>query len=187
MAIKKAGKKKKKKKKKVKKDAATAAASVSPLPAKAMKHWTDEEKLQALVSGQVTLGELEGIKKSETMELVQLGYSYLDQGRLDDAQAIFEGLVALDPNEPYFLMASGSVAQRQIRYEEAEQWFTACLQIDSRNLVARTNRGEVRLHMKKIKNAAKDLITVVSLDPESKQNITKRAQGLLSEIQRALS
>lgn len=146
----------------------------------------DEEALQKFVKGELTLAELQGVDKDSQQKLVHLGYRMLTAGKLQDARLVFEGLVALNPYEPYFLLAAGSVAQQQERFDDAEHWYSRALDREPKHSVARANRGEVRVMLGHVEGATEDLMEAVKLDPQAKEPTTARARGLLLEIKRQL-
>lgn len=145
-----------------------------------------QERLKKFARGDLTLAELEGVDGDSQKKLAELGYRLLESGKLDDARRIFEGLVALNPKEPYFLLAVGAAAQREERFEDAERWYSKALERDDHNPIAWANRGEVRVMLANIEGATDDLIQAVKLDPKGATPQTKRAAGLLSEIRRQL-
>lgn len=147
----------------------------------------NEEALKKYVEGEITLADLQGVDGESQTKLAEMGYRLLNTGKLADAKAIFEGLVALNPKEPYFLLAAGSVAQRQERWDDAEHWYSLALERDENNAVAHANRGEVRVMLERMEDAVADLVRALELDVEAKEASTGRARGLLLEINRQLS
>lgn len=147
----------------------------------------NEEALQKYIEGEITLADLQGVDAASQTKLAELGYRLLDTGKLADARAIFEGLVALNPKEPYFLLAAGSVAHRQERWQDADHWYSLALERDDHNAVACANRGEVRIMLERMEDAVADLVRALELDAGSKEPTTARARGLLQEINRQLT
>lgn len=146
----------------------------------------DPTQLERFAKGELTLAELEGVDANSQRKLAEMGYRLLESGKLDDAKHLFEGLVALNPKEPYFLTAAGSVAQQQERFVDAEHWYTLSLERSPQDPVCLTHRGEVRLMLGSIEGATEDLIAAIKLDPKGDVPQTKRAVGLLAEIRRQL-
>ncbi len=144
------------------------------------------EALEKFVRGDITLAELEGVDGESQSKIAHLGHRMLTSGKLDDAKLLFEGLVALNPYEPYFLLAAGSVAQQQDRFDDAERWYTRALERDPEHVVARANRGEVRAMRGDVAGATEDLVAAVKLDPKAQEPTTARARGLLVEIKKQL-
>lgn len=157
------------------------------LTAEAAAALWDSEALQRFVKGDITLAELQGVDAGSQEKVAQLGYRLLGAGKLEDARLLFEGLVALNGKEPYFLLAAGAVAQRQERYEDAEHWYSRVLERDPGSAVAFANRGEVRIMRGDLEGAVPDLIEAVKLDPAAREPNTARARGLLAELNRQLN
>jgi tetratricopeptide (TPR) repeat protein len=146
----------------------------------------DDEMLEKFVKGEITLAEIQGVDGESQTKLANMGHTLLTSGKLEEARQIFEGLVAMNPREAYFLMAAGSVAQQQERLEDADHWYSLALERDGNNPVALANRGEVRMQLERIEDAANDLIEAVKQDPKAAEPTTKRAQALLIKIREEL-
>ena len=63
--------------------------------------WEDErpnnitsEKLEQWIKGEITWAQVEGITMDQAYAFAELGYQLFEQGRYEDAQQIFEGLVS---------------------------------------------------------------------------------------------
>lgn len=146
----------------------------------------DPRAIQAFVSGQITLGDLEGVTKEEQYQVAQLGFTCLTSGKLDEAERIFAGLLALDPFDAYFNLALGSVAQQQGRLEEAELKYTRCLEINPYSASAHAHRGEIKIQTGRLGEGTEDLVRSVELDPEGKEPATLRARSTLSILKEKL-
>jgi tetratricopeptide (TPR) repeat protein len=146
----------------------------------------DKETLEKFIKGDITLAEMQGVDPESQEKLAGLGYNLLTSGKLEEAKQMFEGLIALNPQEPYFLLAAGSVAQRQERWDDAERWYSLCLERDEKNVAALANRGETRLVLERPVDAADDLMAAVKLDPDGEEPTTQRARALLMELKKQL-
>ena len=175
-------KKKKKKTSSVRAPKVPVANEVEPLDMR-----PDEAGLKEFLNGKITLGEFEGVDKESQYQMAQMGYHFVEQGKLDEANSIFEGLIALDPKDGYFSMALGVVAQRQERYEDAEHWYSLAIEGDKKNPIIYANRGEARMNSGNLKGAVNDLVKALTLDPEAKEQTTQRARGLLLQVQSELN
>ena len=69
------------------------------------------DQVAAFIQGQITLGDLEGIDKEAQYQMAEKGYQLIEEGKLKDGKIVFEGLLALDPFDAYFLTALGSIAR----------------------------------------------------------------------------
>ena len=77
------------------------------------------KKLKAVVDGQVTWAELEGITFEQAQEMAQTGCELADDGRLDEARQLFEGMTAINPKDSAALAALGTVYQKLDRLADA--------------------------------------------------------------------
>ena len=146
----------------------------------------DEKALKRFIKGKITLAELQGFSKETQYKLAELGFNMVSGGKLDEAEKIFRGLVALDPKDPYFLLASGSIAQRKGELQQAEKWYSEALERSHDHAVALANRGEVRLELGKLQEGAEDLIESLKLDPKLEQPTSQRARALLVGLKETL-
>ncbi len=140
------------------------------------------ERLAEFLQGHISLGELEGIGKEAQYDMAESGFRCLNEGRLEDAKQVFDGLVALDPYDAYFHAALGSIAQRQDALEEADKKYTRALEINPHFPTALANRGEVRLSLGRMEEGVTDLLSALDADPEAREAATHRACILLKVI-----
>ena len=143
-------------------------------------------RVRAFLEGRITLGDLEGITKQEQYQMAEVGYSYVTSGKLDDAETVFEGLIALDPFDAYFHTALGSIAQQRDQHDEAEKRYSRALEINPFFATAMANRGEVRVVQGRLAEGAEDLIRAVQSDPEAKEPATVRARATLNVLREQL-
>ncbi|MBI4818604.1 MAG: tetratricopeptide repeat protein [Deltaproteobacteria bacterium] len=142
----------------------------------------DPDQLRAFAEGRITLGELEGVSKSSQYQMAKVGYEFLNEGKLDQARSVFEGLVALDPYDAYFHSVLGSIAHRRNALEDAERHYSRALEINPFFAATSANRGEIRLAFGRLEDAISDLLQALKNDPELKDPATQRARALLNTI-----
>lgn len=140
----------------------------------------DPNRVQAFLHGHITLGELEGISKESQYQMAKIGYDYLREGKLDQAQKVFEGLRALDPFDAYFLTVLGAIAQEKGDAEQADKLYSRALEINPFSVMALANRGEIRLSQGRVDEAIADLAKALSEDPEGKEPASRRARVLVA-------
>ncbi|MBI3180418.1 MAG: tetratricopeptide repeat protein [Deltaproteobacteria bacterium] len=142
----------------------------------------DPDQLRAFAEGRITLGELEGVSKGSQYQMAKVGYEFLNEGKLDQARSVFEGLVALDPYDAYFHSVLGAIAHRRNALEDAERHYSRALEINPFFAATFANRGEIRLAFGKLEDAISDLLSALKHDPEIKDPATQRARALLNTI-----
>ncbi len=143
--------------------------------------WSPEQTKRFL-TGDLTLGDLEGISKEEQYEMAQRGFALFEEGRLDRARNVFEGLHALDPFDAYFLTALGCIAQREDDLEAADAYFSRALDVNPFAIAARSNRGEVRVLLGRLGEAADDFAKVAELDPDGGHTSARRARAIATVV-----
>jgi Tfp pilus assembly protein PilF len=144
------------------------------------------ERVDKLVRGKMTLAEFEGISKREQMDIAQIGYDLLMQGRLRHAKLVYEGLVALDPFDAYFHSVLGMIMVQSGHLEEAEARFKRAVHLQARYVSAWASCGEVRVRMGKLEEGMADLARAVSLDPNLRDPAARRAKVLLEVLKKNL-
>lgn len=144
------------------------------------------EAVAQFMAGAITLGELEGITKTDQYAMAEKGYAMLQAGKLENARTVFEGLLALDPYDAYFHLVRGSIRQRAGEYEDAEASYTKAISINPTLASAFANRGEVRLVMGKVEEGATDLVEALKADPEGKEAAVQRARATLGALKEKL-
>src|SRR4051812_45054915 len=78
-----------------------------------------DEKLQRFARGELTWAEVEGITFEQALQIARVGCDLAARGRLQEAQVIFEGLVAMNPKDTSSQAALGNVYQKQNRIDDA--------------------------------------------------------------------
>lgn len=140
------------------------------------------QMLDKFVMGQVTLGELEGIDKAAQYKMAETGHRLLNEGKLEQARQVFEGLFALDPFDAYFITALGSIAQQKQDWETAEALYSRALDINPYSATALANRGEVRIMRNNVLGGVEDFAKAIEEDPKGANPATIRARALLAAV-----
>ncbi len=114
----------------------------------------------------------------EMLEYALKGYQAYEQERYDDARAVFEKLIRMDPSEGYYRTALGAISLAVDELEDALAHFDEALRLNPTDTPALINRGEVHLRLGSLVLAAQDFSRVVTMDPENKDPLTERARLL---------
>lgn len=150
--------------------------------------WTgwDPDRIRAFLAGRITLGDLEGIDKDAQYRMAQVAYKHFTEGKLEQAKKAFQGLLALDPFDAYFLTVIGAIAQEEGNHEEAESAYSRALDINPYSAVAWAQRGETRILLGKLDEAANDIARALEEDPEGKEPATQRARAMAIMLRQEL-
>jgi type III secretion system low calcium response chaperone LcrH/SycD len=135
-------------------------------------------------SGQATLQQIKGYTEEELFLIAQHGYTLFLNGKVKDAQVVFEGLVAVDPRNDYYYRALGVVYHRQGDAERALKQFTHAITVSPRSPAAYVNRAEVHISRRDYERALQDLATAVQVSDDLSQPIARKAMALQKLLRR---
>ncbi|HJL40145.1 MAG TPA: tetratricopeptide repeat protein [Myxococcales bacterium LLY-WYZ-16_1] len=128
--------------------------------------------------GEQTLQELKGYSAEEVYAISQQGYSLFLNGKVRDAQVVFEGLVALDPRNDYHYRALGVIYHRLGDVERALRQFTHAITVAPRNPAGYVNRAEVHIARRDMGRALADLEKAVRAAPSGDDPVARKAHAL---------
>ena len=137
-----------------------------------------QENLEKFVMGEITWAELEGMSMEEAYAIADLGYTLFEQGRYDDSQTVFEGLVIGNPYDAYFHTMLGAIYAKKNMHEEAAEEYSIAIELDPKNISALVNRGELLLQHGEFEYAMEDLKKAIDLDPKAENPSGIRARAL---------
>jgi tetratricopeptide (TPR) repeat protein len=92
-----------------------------------------------------TLAEQRGYRREDLYAIAEIGHNYLFNGGLDLALSLFEGLVAIEPNEAYFALALGLTHDRLGEPQEAYRWYQQASKLDPSDARPDVNRAELEI------------------------------------------
>lgn len=156
----------------------TKRGGVDPLeaaPGAEVKRWA---------RGDATLMELKGYSNEELYFIAQHGYTLFLNGKIQDAQVVFEGLVAIDPRNDYYYRALGVVYHRRGDAERAIRQFTNALKVAPSSVAAYVNRAEVHISRRDFEAALEDLDKGIRATRSPDEPIVRKARALRSLLTR---
>jgi tetratricopeptide (TPR) repeat protein len=137
-------------------------------------------------AGHTTLRERLGISEEQFREMGKVGAMYYQQGNLDKARTIFEGLVEVDPQSVDAHSALGALYTRTQRDTEALHHLNRALELDDRQIAAHVNRAEIYLRRQQVEQAVADLKKAIELDPHEQDAGANRARAMVLGIHEAM-
>ncbi|MFH1807772.1 MAG: tetratricopeptide repeat protein [Pseudomonadota bacterium] len=146
----------------------------------------DAALLNDFVLGNITLGELEGITKKVQYEIAERGFKLLNEGKLDQAERIFKGLITLDPFDSYFHTVLGSIHQRRDLKDEAIEEYSRALKVNPYNATALANRGEIFFQQGRVLEATQDIQSAIEFDPDCREPATVRCRVLAMALAKTI-
>jgi Flp pilus assembly protein TadD len=145
------------------------------------------DRVEKFIMGELTLGQLYGITIEEAYSIAEMGYTMMEQGRLKDAQTVFQGLVISNPYDGYFHAVLGSIYQKLGIVDGAIEEYTLAIGLDPANVEAYVNRGELIMSKGNFTQAAADFRNAIELDPDGDNPVANRARALATILSTALS
>jgi len=156
------------------------------------------ERLQKFVEGRLTLQELHEISASQLMAIAQLGETMIASGKLQTAQALFEGLTALNPHLASFHTVLAGIYLKQGEFEKSIEEYSRAIRRNAKDVAALANRGEIYLRLGRLEEASRDLGQAIDIEKdiptENRSPMGKRAMVLalalretVNEMQRQMA
>lgn len=138
----------------------------------------NQENFKRFVLGEITWAQLQGLTMEEAYAFAELAYTLFEQGKYDEAQTIFEGLVISNPYDAYFHAMLGAIYARKDMQEEAAEEYSIAIELDPENIAAHVNRAEILLQHGEFELAMEDLKAAIKLDPNGEDPAGLRARAL---------
>lgn len=112
----------------------------------------------------------------------RVGALQYQQGNLEKARTIFEGLVELDPNSADAQAALGAVFTLQQEDELAADHLRRAVELDPEGIAPHVNLGEVYIRQRRIEDALIHLRKAIELDPDEVDPGANRARAMVLGI-----
>ncbi len=154
-----------------------------------------EEAIKGFLTGDLTLAQLEGLTAEDLYAMADVGYDLLEEGRVDDARKVFEGLNVYNPFDPYFHSVLGSIYQKLAMPDEALRHYESAVELYPEDIHSWTNAGELMLELsakyadenedvsqKLFHEALCALERAVELDPACESAAALRARALIGVV-----
>ncbi len=140
------------------------------------------DRIEKVATGQATIADAAGITKKQLYEIAEKGHSLFNQGRLEDARGIFEGLVAASPFDSVFHCHLGAILWRSGDLEGALREYDASVRFNVANVDALAGRGELLIARGELEKGVDDLSRALEFDPDGARPATKRVRVLLVSL-----
>jgi Flp pilus assembly protein TadD len=139
------------------------------------------------MTGHRTIQEKVGVTDQEFQEMGRIGAMFYNQGSLEKAKKIFEGLVELDPENAHAQSALGALLTRtQEDDEKALKHLHQAVELNPQQIAPYVNLGEVLIRQQKLEQAVAHLKKAIELDPDEKDSGANRARAMVLGIYQVL-
>jgi len=143
--------------------------------------WT---RIEGFLKGELTLAEVEGMTWEQAQVIAEAGCELAENGRLEEARVLFEGLVEMNSRDAAAHAALGTVYQKLSLLPEALSSYSTAIALDPFHPVALANRGELRL-LGGDGEGYRDLQSAVASDPKGETAAGARAAAWIAAIAQA--
>ena len=147
---------------------------------------TDERTASQDKSQGESLAEQIGLTDQEFNAMGEIGAIYYQQGELEKARTIFEGLVELNPRSAAAHAALGALYTRIGEDDRALEHLNRAIDLDPQMIAPYVNRAEVMIKRGQAEQAVADIRRAVELDPEEKDAAANRGRALAVAIAEAV-
>ena len=119
------------------------------------------------------------LTKGQCASLAILGLNLYQQGKIADAQVIFQGLASDDSFYGYAGLGAVALSKEPPELDEAQRNLSRAAELNPNDPSVHTNLGEVYLHQKKFAEAGSELQKALDLDREKRDPSANRARALM--------
>jgi thioredoxin-like negative regulator of GroEL len=140
-----------------------------------------DEIRNALQRGDLNLVQALGISVQEEALLAEQGYELMKDGKLIDAQQIFEGLALLNPQNSYYPTALGNIKKAMDLPNEAIPYLERAVQTNPNDLSALMSLADTYLRQKEKRKALPRLLQILYVDSEKKSDQGREANNILQK------
>ena len=141
------------------------------------------QRLQRWAEGRTTLKDVRGYSDEELYSIARVGYFFFNQGKLEQARTVFQGLYAVNPLDGYFARALGVVEMASGNPAGALAAYDVALKVSPEDGEAYVGRAEVKLAQGDRAGATEDLRRAGRvIDPE--RPLGQKVKALLASLGR---
>ncbi|HEX4486917.1 MAG TPA: tetratricopeptide repeat protein [Terriglobales bacterium] len=130
------------------------------------------------------LGQILDIPETKIQALAALGYNQYQQGKLDDAKTLFDGVTALDPKSylGYAGLGAIALAKQTPDLESAFTNLSKAAELNPNDATVQANLGETLLRQGKVDVAKSHLEKAFALDPGHNDPGANRARAIVGGL-----
>lgn len=135
--------------------------------------------------GSTVTAEKPAVEASEIYTARSMGLAYLEEGRLEEAEASFQRLIELVPDEALGYANLGIVYLRMARFEEAEKQLKKAIELDPANPDLRLNLAKVYQMSQREQESIEELEKTAEMAPEHLRTLFNLAESFAGSADRS--
>ncbi len=141
-----------------------------------------QKEADQVLKGDLSWADLSQYTPDKLLKIAEMGFNQFQLGLFDSAERIFKGMTVVDPENFYYHQMLGATYQRKEKFPEAIVEYSVAVDLNSKDTVSFTNRGEVYMKLGIHDLANADFDQAASLDPKSEDKWANRARMLKEQI-----
>jgi len=140
------------------------------------------KRVEGLTKENAAWADLFALPAEKLEEMSRIGYEQFKSGGYQSSEKIFRGLTVLDPENYYYHQMLGATYQRMEKFAESVLEYSIALDLNDKDIVSYTNRGESYLKLGLHPLAAQDFEKAISLDKTGEDRWANRARMLKEQV-----
>ncbi len=135
-----------------------------------------------LLSGDLSWADLSKYTPEKLFQIAEMGFNQFRLGQYESGERLFKGLTVIDPGNYYYHQMLGAVFQRREKYAEAIVEYSVAADLNPKDIVSMTNRGEIYMKLGVLDLANADFDKAIGLDEKSEDKWANRSRMLREQI-----
>lgn len=140
------------------------------------------KEAERFVSGDMSWADLTQYTPEKLTQMAEVGFNQFRMGQYESSEKIFKGLTIIEPENFYFHQMLGATFQRLEQNAEAILEYSIAADLNPKDVVSITNRGEIYFKLGIFELANVDFDKAIALDPKNEDKWANRARMLREQI-----
>jgi Flp pilus assembly protein TadD len=141
-----------------------------------------KKEADKILQGDLSWADLSQYTPEKLLKIAELGYEQFRLGQYDRSERIFKGLTVVDPDNYYYHQMLGATFQRKEKFPEAIVEYSVAADLNPKDLVSLTNRGEIYFKLGIYELAGVDFDRAIALDAKSDDQWANRSRMLKEQV-----
>ncbi|MBI2501066.1 MAG: hypothetical protein HYW02_06320 [Deltaproteobacteria bacterium] len=141
-----------------------------------------KSRVSDLMKGDLKWTELFDLSPEKLKQMGEVAYEQFKSGSYASAEKILKGLTVIDPDNYYYHQVLGAAYQRQNKFSEAVLEYSVAIDLNGKDVVSMTNRGESYVKLGLHPLAVKDFDKAIAADESGNDKWANRARMLKEQL-----
>jgi len=141
-----------------------------------------KKEAEKFLTGDMSWADLTQYTPEKRAQMAEMGFNQFRMAQYDSSEKIFKGLTIIDPENFYYHQMLGATFQRKEQNAEAILEYSIAADLNPKDVVSITNRGEIYFKLGIFELANADFDRAIGLDPKNEDKWANRARMLREQI-----